>query len=359
MSDNTGDFPPPAFTPSHDPLPPAPKAHPAKKKGLSPLGWVLTLSATFFVLFLIISGAVFMMRSPSSGTARSGASGLLAGAGSGSVGVVELNGVIMDSKRFLKQLDRMEEDDDVKAVVVRINSPGGAVGPSQEIYDAVKRFKKPLVSSMGSVAASGGFYVAMGTSKVFANPGTITGSIGVIMEFANLEKLYEWAKIRRYVIKTGKFKDAGSEYREMTPEERALLQTMIDDVLSQFKQAVADGRKQSMDQVTAIADGRIFSGAQAKKLKLIDELGGLHEAVNEAAKMAGIKGKPDVVYPPKARGRLMDLILDNASDEAGAEGSSGGSPTLVERVLRGFLRGEAIDSTVTSPGVYWLWRGAV
>ena len=350
MSENTSDS-------QMTPVPqPALKSGASRRK-MGPLGWVLTLSSAFFVLFLVISGAFFMYRSPSGG-AHVGKGGLLTSGAGGAVGVVELTGVIMDSKKFLKQLDKMEEDDDIKAVVVRLNSPGGAVGPSQEIYDAVKRFKKPIIASMGSIAASGAFYVAMGASKIFANAGTITGSIGVIMEFANLEKLYEWAKIKRYVLKTGKFKDAGSEYREMTPEERALLQGMIDDVLVQFKQAVATGRKLPFDQVTAIADGRIFSGSQAKGLKLVDELGGLHEAVAAAGKLAGIKGTPEVVYPEKSRGKVLDFLMDSAADE-GSRSESHSQATLIERVLRNFIRGESLDSTVTGPGIYWLWRGAV
>src|SRR4029077_13140783 len=146
-------------------------------------------------------------------------------------------------------------DSDVKAIVLRLNSPGGAVAPSQEIYQAVKNYKKPIVASMSSVAASGAYYVACGAKKVYANPGTITGSIGVIMEFANLEKLYEWAKIKRFSIKTGRFKDVGAEYREMTADERALLQNMVDDVLSQFTLAVSEGRNIPLETVKEIADG--------------------------------------------------------------------------------------------------------
>ena len=175
----------------------------------------------------------------------------------------EINSVIMDSKT-LAQLKKFDEDKGVKAVVLRLNSPGGSVAPSQEIYEAVKDFKKPVVASMASVAASGVYYIAVGAPIIYANPGTITGSIGVIMEFANLEKLYEWAKIKRYVIKTGKFKDAGGEHREMTPEDRALLQGMIDDVLVQFKTAVAAGRKLSLEDVTKVADGRIFRAIRPK-----------------------------------------------------------------------------------------------
>jgi protease-4 len=278
----------------------------------------------------------------------------LSAARGGEVGVIELNGVIMDSKATLRKLKDFEEDSNVKAVVLRLNSPGGAVAPSQEIYQSVKNYKKPLVVSMGSLAASGAYYVAMGAKKVYANPGTITGSIGVIMEFANLEKLYDWAKIQRYVIKTGKFKDIGAEFREMTPEEKALLQGMVDNVLSQFKQAVADGRKLTLDQVTAIADGRIFSGSQAKEQHLVDALGTLQDAIDDAAKQAGLKENPEVVYPEKIRPRWLDLLLDGSSNEDRSEGSH----SLISSLAQ-LLNGH-VEKAVTGlePGIYWIWPGA-
>lgn len=327
-------------------------AHKApRKSGMGPIAWILGLSAAFFVLFLVISSAIYFTKGGTTGSTRG--SGFLA-TGKGAVGVIELNGVIMDSKKTLKKLEDFEESPGIKAVVLRLNSPGGAVAPSQEIYQAVKSYKKPLIVSMSSVAASGAYYVAMGAKKVYANPGTITGSIGVIMEFANLEKLYEWAKVQRYAIKTGKFKDVGAEYREMGPEERALLQTMVDDVLSQFKQAVSDGRKLTMEQVTEVADGRIFSGSQAKAAKLVDELGTLQDAINDAGKMAGISGKPDVVYPEKSRSRWIDLIMDNGSGDDRSENSN----SLVG-ALTSILNGH-VEKAVTGlePGIYWIWTGA-
>jgi protease-4 len=313
----------------------------------------LGLSAAFFALFLVISGVIYFSKGSATSSTR-GSGGAFLASGKGSVGVIELNGVIMDSKKTLKKLEDFEESPGIKAVVLRLNSPGGAVAPSQEIYQAVKGYKKPLVVSMSSVAASGAYYVAMGAKKVYANPGTITGSIGVIMEFANLEKLYEWAKVQRYAIKTGKFKDVGAEYREMGPEERALLQTMVDDVLSQFKQAVSEGRKLTLEQVTEVADGRIFSGSQAKAAKLVDELGTLQDAINEAGKLAGIDGKPNVVYPEKARPRWMDLILDDGSQEERSESSN----SLVG-ALTSILNGH-VEKAVTGlePGIYWIWTGA-
>lgn len=323
---------------------------------LNPLTVVLTLSGVFFVLFLVISGVLFMTRGGGGSRSAVKAPGLFSG---GSVGVVELNGAIMDSKKTLERLERMAENDGVKAVVLRLNSPGGAVAPSQEIYEAVKAFKKPLVVSMSSVAASGAYYIAMGAKKVYANPGTITGSIGVIMQFASLEKLYEWAKIKRYALKTGKYKDAGADYREMGGEERALLQGMIDDVLAQFKKAVADGRKLSMEQVDAVADGRIFSGAQAKRAKLVDELGTLQDAINDAAKQAGIKGKPNVLKPAQPRRKFIEMLFDDR-DEEESEASAPGAGWIT-RAIRGL--GEsgspiAAQLEALTPGVYWLWTGA-
>jgi protease-4 len=339
-----------------------------QKRSLSPLALVLILSSIFFALFLVISGAMYLYRSPQ-GTKSSGSSAFFSG---GSVGVIELNGVIMDSKKTLLRLEKFEEDDQIKAVVLRLNSPGGSVAPSQEIYEAVRSYKKPLVVSMGSVAASGAYYIACGASKVFANPGTITGSIGVIMEFANLQKLYDWAKIHRYSLKTGKFKDAGADYREMNPEEKELLQGMIDNVLGQFKQAVATGRKLSMEKVTAIADGRILSGAQAKAEHLVDELGTLQDAIREAGKLGKIKGKPHVVYVEKQKKGLLDLLLDDSSSNESSSSylrSAGFSNSPLLRVLSLLerLAADTSDSSIgvpqgavnrPTPGIYWVWGGA-
>jgi protease-4 len=329
------------------------------KLAKSPLTLILTLSAVFFAIFLMISGIFFLKHAPSKGTAGGGTSSLFSG---GSVGIIELSGVIMDSKKMRKALEEFADDDDIKAVVLRLNSPGGAVAPSQEIYEAVRAFKKPLVASMGSVAASGAFYVACAAKTVFANPGTITGSIGVIMEFADLQKLLEWAKIHRYVIKTGKYKDVGAEYRDMTPEERALMQGMADNVLGQFKAAVAEGRKLPLGKVTAIADGRVFSGEQAKAIGLVDSLGGIDDAIREAGKLGKLSGKPNVVYPEKARRKLLDFLMDeNARDDSeSSETQLSAGAGILGRLLHaaapalsGGLSGDALDGL--APGLYWLW----
>jgi protease-4 len=267
--------------------------------------------------------------------------------------------VILESKKVLRNLKDAEEDKEVKAVVLRLNSPGGAVAPSQEIYEAVKKYSKPLVISMGSVAASGAFYVAAGAKKVFANAGTLTGSIGVIMEFINLKKLYEWAKVERFSVKTGKFKDSGADYRELAPEEREYFQTLVLDTLDQFKAAVAEGRKLTAEEVTAVADGRVFTGTQAKKLKLVDEIGTLQDAVEFAAKEAKIKGKVRTVYPTKKAKGLQDLLLGGAmEDEETFEEEHSFIDRIVSRLADRITGMKQNGAEVLPAGLYSIWNGA-
>ena len=226
------------------------------------------------------------------------------------VGVVEVTGVISNSREVIRGIKYFVEDGGVKAIVLRVDSPGGGVGASQEIYREVVKARdvKTVVASFGGVAASGGYYVACGADKIVANPGTITGSIGVVMQFANLEELFKKIGYKGYVIKSGPHKDVGSPFREMKPEEKALLQEVIDTVHRQFVTAVAEGRKLPVEKVTAIADGRIFSGEQARALGLVDELGNLEDTIDIAAQMAGIKGKPVVIYPRKRKPSLFDYL---------------------------------------------------
>ena len=217
------------------------------------------------------------------------------------IAVVDIKGVIASSRNIVEQIDAYKEDDDVKAIILRINSPGGGVGPSQEIHREVlkAREKKKVIASIGSVGASGGYYVACASDLIVVNPGTITGSIGVVMEFSNVEELLKKIGLRSYVIKSGRHKDIGSPLREMTSEEKSILQGVIDSVHNQFIRAVAEGRNMEERKVREIADGRIFSGEQAKELGLVDRLGGLQDAIEIAAEMVGIKGKPTVIYPKK------------------------------------------------------------
>lgn len=282
----------------------------------NPLALVLGLSAFFFVIFLGVAVGTVMMLTPGKPHKKFFAK-------SNNIGVVEIKGMISDSKKAVEQIESFEEDTLIKAVVVRINSPGGGVAPSQEIYEALKKLakKKPVYSSMSSLAASGGYYVACGTKKIYANPGTITGSIGVIMQFADLSKLMQWAKVNQYSVKTGKFKDIGAPSREMSQEEKDLLQAMIDNVLLQFRKAVVAGRNLPMEKVVEVSDGRIFSGEQAKEAKLVDELGTFNDAVEALAKEAGITGKPNLVYAEKKR-RGLERFLTGIDGDDDAEGSS-------------------------------------
>jgi protease-4 len=241
-------------------------------------------------------------------------------AGGDRVGVVEVTGVIADDKVTLRELREFGEDPRIRAIVVRIDSPGGSVGPSQEIFEAMRRLqkKKHVLASMGSIAASGGFYIAMGAEKVFANPGTLTGSIGVISEFPNVQGLLKWAGVDMRTITAGKLKDAGSPFREMNAEERSYFQSMLDDVHGQFISAVAEARKLPEDEVRKVADGRVFTGRKAKELKLLDELGGLQDAVREAGRMAGMKGEPRIEYPSKERPLFRTFFGDEAQSLVGA-----------------------------------------
>ncbi len=228
------------------------------------------------------------------------------------VAVVPIKGIITDSEEINRTLIEYGERRDVKVIVVRIDSPGGAVGPAQEIYREIKRIreenKKTVVASMGSVAASGGYYIAVATDRIVANPGTITGSIGVIVEFVNLEKLFEKIGIKGYVVKSGKFKDVGSPARKMSPEEKKLLQDVVDNIHRQFVEAVAEGRGLTIEEVEKIADGRIFSGLTANRLGLVDSLGNMGDAIKMGAELAGIKGKPSVIYPEKGM-NLWNLLF--------------------------------------------------
>lgn len=224
-------------------------------------------------------------------------------AGKEGVAIVRVEGPILDSRHIIEELQAFAEDPLVKAIVIRIDSPGGGVAPSQEIYNAVKRVRKEqnktVVASMGTVAASGGYYIAVGTDRILANPGTITGSIGVIMQTANFQELLEKVGVKSVVVKTGKFKDIGSPFRPMVEEDRQLLESLMNDTLSQFVEAVADGRSMDAAEVELLADGRVFTGRQAKSVLLIDELGDLHDAIKLAGELSGIEGTPRVVEMKK------------------------------------------------------------
>ncbi|MGH7206969.1 MAG: signal peptide peptidase SppA [Nitrospiraceae bacterium] len=227
------------------------------------------------------------------------------------IALVRVEGVILDAQQTVGELKRFADNPSVKAIVLRIDSPGGGVVPSQEIYDAVKRVRnknnKMVIASMGTVAASGGYYIAAATDRIIANPGTLTGSIGVIMELANVEGLLKKIGVESLVVKSGQYKDIGSPLRKMSEDDRRILQSVMDDVHRQFIQAVAEGRSLDEAEVQPMADGRIFTGRQAREMKLVDELGDLEDAIRLAADLAGIEGEPKVVEPRK-RFSIRELL---------------------------------------------------
>jgi protease-4 len=227
------------------------------------------------------------------------------------IGVLEVEGPIGDARQLVEQIDGFRDHSNIKAVVVRINSPGGGVGPSQEIYSELKLLaaEKPVIISMGSVAASGGYYLAVAGERIFANPGTITGSIGVIMSFPNYQELMGKVGVRTETVKSGRFKDIGSSTRSFSVADRELLQGMIDDVHQQFVEAVSAGRNIPIDRLQPFVDGRIFSGRQAKEAGLVDELGTFTDAIKYAAKVAGLGDDPDLVYPEPEDMNFIDRYL--------------------------------------------------
>ncbi|MGA2261404.1 MAG: signal peptide peptidase SppA [Acidobacteriota bacterium] len=259
----------------------------------------------FFTISLLALALYF-----SSGTSRSFS------LSNNQVGVIDLEGVILDSKEFTDQLKDVGGSPGVRAVVLRINSPGGGVAASQEMYEAVQKFRadshKKVVVSMSSVAASGAYYIACAADKIYANPGSITGSIGVIAEWYNYADLLKWAKLQEIVFKSGEFKDTGSPSRALTEPEKAYFQNLIDNMFGQFVKDVAASRKMNEADVRKLADGRVYTGLEARNNGLIDELGALQDAVAAAAKMAGIVGEPKIVTPPKKKISILDLLLGDA-----------------------------------------------
>src|SRR5215475_4416035 len=275
-----------------------------KRSGVATIFIIAGFALVFFIAVILIAAL-----------ALSRGGGGWASLGGDRIAVVYIEGVIFDSKTVNEQLKMYADDPRVKAILLRIDSPGGGVAASQEISDQVRWLKdekkKKIVVSMGSVAASGGYYIACGADKIIANPGTVTGSIGVIAEWVNYGNLLKWAQMEPEVIKSGEFKDVGSPTRALTPKERDYMQGLINQMFGQFVNAVADGRKEflSRDQVLRLADGRVYTGEEALKEKLVDDLGNYDFALKKTAELAQIRGEPQVVTPPKPRrASLLDLL---------------------------------------------------
>jgi protease-4 len=238
------------------------------------------------------------------------------------VGIIEVEGLIADDAKLLEQIRRYRRDPSVKAVLVQINSPGGVVGPSQSVYEELRRLgeetERPIVASIGGVGASGGYYIALAADSIFALPGSITGSIGVVMEMPEASGLMEKVGVRVEVVKSAEHKDTGSPFRPMTPEDRAVLQALVADVYEQFVEVVMRERALPDSAVRMVSDGRILSGRQALERGLIDRLGNFHDALDAAGRMAGLGEDPRVVRPPEERTSILDLLLGRAP--AGALG---------------------------------------
>ncbi len=281
-------------------------------------GTVATVALAFFVVNLALTGDRFTL-----------------GTLSGRVGLVELVGEISDSNPVVEQLERLDRDPTVRAVVLRIDSPGGGVAASQEIYEAVRKIRedgKPVIASMAGVAASGGLYVACAADSIVSNPGTLTGSIGVIMSFPNTEELFRKVGVRLEVVKTGTFKDIGSIWRPMTAQERELVQEVLTNVYDQFIDAIVEGRSMNREEIIPYADGRIFSGDQALDYGLVDRLGDLDDAIDLAAKMGGIRGRPTVVRKERRRGSFFDFVDQQMNQMREATGLSSMGPRLEYRL---------------------------
>lgn len=235
------------------------------------------------------------------------------------IALLRVEGPIFDVRWHMDQVRDLMEDDGIKAVVLRINSPGGAVAPTQELYTELLKLKeiKPVVTSMGTVAASGGYYLSCATDWIVSNPGTITGSVGVIMEFTNLEDLFSKLGVSSRTIKSGKFKDTGNPMRPMTDEEETLLQAMIMDTYDQFVEAVLEGRSVDEDKVRPYLDGRVLTGRQAHKLGLVDELGNINDAIEKATEMAGLTEVPEEIYEPERdRPGLFTILFGESAARA-------------------------------------------
>jgi protease-4 len=301
---------------------------------------VAVLALIFGGLFVALFGFLFLAFLAVQGGAEGRPTGPF---GHGRIGVVEIKGPIDESDDAVKHLHEFLRDDRVPAVVVRVDSPGGAVGPSQEIHAEVKRLagKKPVVVSMGNLAASGGYYLSVPATRIVANPGTITGSIGVITQLPNVTALADKLGVQVNTVKSGPAKDIGNPFRPFSDEDRTVFQGMIDDVYDQFVRAVAEGRKLPVDKVRAIADGRVLTGEQAQEAGLVDELGNFRDAVRIAAELGHVEGEPELVYPPKEEPFLLRELLAGSVrdavhagvDELKGELTGGGSSAGVQYLL--------------------------
>src|SRR6202162_5089985 len=272
--------------------------------------WVLIGGGAFFLFVLAVFSLVYLTLH--AGGTDAGITGF-----GDRIGVVDLDGVILSPQPVVGQLKKFADDSSIKAIILHVNSPGGGVAASEEIYREVKRIrgekKKRIVVSIETVGASGAFYVASASNKIYADKGSIVGSIGVIAQWVNYGDLLKWAKLKDVVVKTGEFKDTGNPARDLTPAEQAYMQSLIDNMFGQFVQAVADGRGMKFGDVKAIANGKVWTGEQAKSMKLIDDVGDFEAVVKDTAKSVNISGEPTLVRPERNRKTMLDLLLGDVS----------------------------------------------
>jgi protease IV len=272
--------------------------------------WIVIGGGAFFLFVLAVFALVYL-------TLHAGKDTTLAAFGD-KIGVVDLDGVIFSPNPVVQQLKKFGDDDSIKAIILHVNSPGGGVAASEEIYREVKRIrdekKKRIVASIETVGASGAYYVSSATNKIYADNGSIVGSIGVIAEWVNYGELLQWAKLKQITLKAGEFKDTGSPVRDLTPAEREYMQSMIDNMHTQFIQAVADGRHAKFDDIKPIANGKVWTGQQAAQMKLIDQVADFQAAVEDTAKSVGIRGEPVLVRPEKDKKTLADLLFGDLSE---------------------------------------------
>jgi protease-4 len=272
--------------------------------------WIVIGGGIFFLFVLAVFAIVFV--------AVHAQRTSLGSAFGDKIAVVDLEGVILSPSTVVKELKEFADDDSIKAIILHVNSPGGGVAASEEIYREVKRIrdgnKKRIVASIETVGASGAYYVSSATNKIYADEGSIVGSIGVISEWVNYEELLKWAKLKQITFKAGEFKDTGNPARPMTPEEKQYLQSLIDNMHTQFIQAVADGRHMKVDDVRAIANGKVWTGQEALAMKMIDQVSDFEGAVKDTAKAVGIRGEPTLVRPEKDRRTLLDVLFGDVSE---------------------------------------------
>ncbi len=275
--------------------------------------WVLIGGGAFFLFVLAVFALVYI-------TLQAGGvehSGISTFGGGDRIAVVDLEGIILSPQPVVDELKKFADDSSIKAIILHVNSPGGGVAASEEIYREVKRVrsekKKKVVASIETVGASGAYYVASASDKIYADEGSIVGSIGVIAQWVNYGDLMKWAKLKDVVLKTGEFKDTGNPARDLTPAEKAYMQSLIDNMFGQFIQAVSQGRGLKYDDVKSIANGKVWTGQEALSMKLIDGIGDFQAVVADTAKSVGIKGEPTLVRPEKDRRSLLDLLLGDVS----------------------------------------------